>query len=71
MKDIASMIEAFSQNMVDYRLERGMSQSDLARKTGLTQATISRIENLKQYPSMVDMLKICGAFGVAPGAMFR
>jgi transcriptional regulator with XRE-family HTH domain len=40
------------------RLERGISQKELAEKTGLTRQTIHNIENGKQYPKLSNIIKI-------------
>lgn len=42
--------------MVAARKERNMTQKELAEKTGITQADISRIENGTRNPSL-DMIK--------------
>lgn len=42
--------------MVVARKERNMTQKELAEKTGITQADISRIENGTRNPSL-DMIK--------------
>lgn len=43
-----------------------MTQSDLAEKTGIAEATISRIENGIQVPRVSTVKKIARAMGVEP-----
>lgn len=40
---------------------RGISQEELAKRSGLTQAMISRISNSKRVPTIVNAIKIAGA----------
>lgn len=50
--------------MVDEREKQGMSQADLARKTGLTRTTISDYEKrVRPNPSIDALMKISGALG--------
>lgn len=40
---------------------RGISQDELAKRSGLTQAMISRISNSKRVPTIVNAIKIAAA----------
>lgn len=42
---------------MDYRVERGITQSDLAKKSGLTASMISKIESQHSVPSLKSFLK--------------
>lgn len=44
---------------------KGMSQSELARRTGLTVVTISRYVNLYREPTAYALRKICEVLGVS------
>ncbi len=44
------------QAMIDTRKKQNLTQKELSRRTGITQADISRIENGTRNPSL-DMLK--------------
>lgn len=47
------------------REERGLNQADLAKKSGITQATISRIESGEvTQPKSENLLKLAQALGV-------
>lgn len=47
------------QAMIDTRKKQNLTQKELSRRTGITQADISRIENGTRNPSL-DMLKKIG-----------
>lgn len=54
------------------RLERvrgGMSQIELARRTGIAQANLSNIENGKQDITVATLLQICLALGIKPSSV--
>lgn len=42
---------------MDYRVECGITQSDLAKKSGLTASMISKIESQHSVPSLKSFLK--------------
>lgn len=44
---------------------KGMSQSDLARATGITTSAISRYINTSREPTATIMRKICESLGVS------
>lgn len=44
---------------------KGMSQSDLARATGITTSAISRYINTSREPTATMMRKICESLGVS------
>lgn len=45
------------------RLEKNMSQSELARRSGVSKSTISRIEKYQVIPNLLTLIKIYKAFG--------
>ncbi len=47
------------------RKDRGISSYQLEFLSGITQATISRIENNKHSPSIDTLLKICNALEIS------
>ncbi len=51
----------FRDNLVDIMDEKGYTQERLARKTGLTQATISKYINKKQMPSIKAIVNLAYA----------
>lgn len=48
-----------------YRLEAGLSQAELALKTGRSVTAISKLENGKIRPSLVTMQRISQVLGVS------
>ena len=44
-----------------YRLQRGMSQGDIEKRTGLLRCYLSRVENGHTVPSLDTLQKIAGA----------
>jgi transcriptional regulator with XRE-family HTH domain len=48
--------------MIDQRLRKKMTQEDVAKKTGMLQSTISRIEDLTHgFPNLATLKKIADA----------
>ena len=54
---------AIMEEMLRLREEAGMSQSQLSKKTGITQPDISKLENGKANPSISTLKKVARAFG--------
>ncbi|HXE91642.1 MAG TPA: helix-turn-helix transcriptional regulator [Terriglobales bacterium] len=52
-----------------FRLQRGMSQGDIEKRTGLLRCYLSRVENGHTIPSLDTLAKIAGAMEV-PLAQF-
>ena len=54
-----------------YRLQRGMSQGDIEKKTGLLRCYLSRVENGHTVPSLDTLAKIASALDVPIGQFFN
>ena len=52
------------QAMIDARNSQHITQKELAEKTGITQADISRIENGTRNPSLAMMKRIAEGLGM-------
>lgn len=52
-----------------YRLQKGLSQGDIEKKTGLLRCYLSRVENGHTVPSLDTLAKIAGALDL-PLAQF-
>jgi transcriptional regulator with XRE-family HTH domain len=52
-----------SRMVIRARLERGMTQSDLARAAGMDQRVISRVETGQTLPTMRTLSKIADGLG--------
>ncbi len=55
----------------DYRVKRGLSQSELAKLVGVTASTISQIESNLIYPSLPALLKIAEVLSVDVTSFFQ
>lgn len=54
----------FTMNLKKIMIEREMTAADIARKTGMTQATLSRYINGKRIPNINSVIKIAKALNV-------
>ena len=61
--DIGATIRSF-------RLQRGMSQGDIEKRTGLLRCYLSRVENGHTVPSLDTLQKIAGALDLALSQFF-
>lgn len=55
----------FGDNLQYHLRENDMTQEELANRTGLTQASISRYANGTQLPGIRAVINIANAFGVS------
>lgn len=55
----------FTMNLKKLMIEREMTAADIARKTGMTQATLSRYINGKRIPKINSVIKIAKALNVS------
>lgn len=61
----------FSQRLRDLRHERGLSQDDLSRRTGIHTTAIGRLENGRREPRLTTILRLADGLGVAPGTLLE
>jgi len=54
----------------DYRLQKGMSQGDIEKRTGLLRCYLSRVENGHTVPSLETLQKIAGALDLQLAQFF-
>ena len=54
----------------NFRLQKGMSQGDIEKRTGLLRCYLSRVENGHTIPSLDTLSKIAGAMEVALSQFF-
>ena len=64
---IASNIGTTIRN---YRLQKGMSQGDIEKRTGLLRCYLSRVENGHTVPSLETLQKIAGALDLQLAQFF-
>jgi transcriptional regulator with XRE-family HTH domain len=67
MKSISSNIGG---TIRDFRLQKGMSQGDIEKRTGLLRCYLSRVENGHTVPSLETLQKIAGALEVQLSQFF-
>lgn len=63
-KERSSLRENIGQELVSFRKRAGLTQRDLAEKTGIDQAVISKIESGKANPSLSTIEDLCEGVGV-------
>lgn len=54
----------------NYRVERGLSQGDIERRTGLLRCYLSRVENGHTVPSLETLAKIAEALSITLADFF-
>jgi len=59
-----------ADRLTDLRRARGWSLEDLAERTGISRATLSRIERGDTSPTAAVLGRLAGAFGVAMAELF-
>ena len=62
--------KVFGENVRKYRLERGLSQEQLAEKVGLGSKSISPIENGYSFIAIEKLSKFCEALQVPAFSLF-
>lgn len=55
---------AIAQTIIEKRLEKGLSQSELAQKIGTKQSAISRLESGNYNPSIIFLEKVAKALNL-------
>ena len=60
---------AFSDTLRRLRLERFLSQAELARRSGVHALTVTRLESGRTAPSTRTVRALAEALGVQPGAL--
>jgi transcriptional regulator with XRE-family HTH domain len=65
-----SPLERFAANLKALRAERGWSQEDLSRASGLHTTAISKIEGANRAPRFPTIVILAEAFNVPAGQLF-
>lgn len=60
---------AFGQRVREVRLEKSMTQEQLAEAAGLHPTFISNVERGYRVPSVPTLLRLARSLGVSPGAL--
>lgn len=69
--EIIDMQYKLIKNLHKKRLEKNMSQKDIANITGLSQQAISRIETFQYSPSLPSLLKYMNALNLDINTLFQ
>lgn len=59
-------IDIFLKRLHSLILDRGITQSELCRKIGVTKATLSRYISFKRLPATKHLIKIAKALNTTP-----
>jgi len=72
VKDRAGAVSCMNigQSIRSYRLQKGMSQGDIEKRTGLLRCYLSRVENGHTIPSLDTLSKIAGAMEISLSQFF-
>jgi transcriptional regulator with XRE-family HTH domain len=62
--DNASIDEMIARRLKELRAERGWSLDDLARRSNVSRATLSRLENAEVSPTASVLNKLCATYGL-------
>lgn len=65
------MDTTIGENIVATRQVLGHSQTELSRKSGISQSTLSSIENSQRNPSFAMVLRVKRALGCSWAALLR
>src|SRR5437870_9583098 len=60
-RPLAALSMNIGETIRSYRLQKGMSQGDIEKRTGLLRCYLSRVENGHTIPSLDTLAKIAGA----------
>ena len=64
-------VQKLAENLKRIRTEKGISQGDIVKSTGIDKAMISNIENGKTNPTLATIAKLAGALGVSVGELMK
>ncbi len=67
---VKSISNNIGSTIRDFRLQKGMSQGDIEKRTGLLRCYLSRVENGHTVPSLETLQKIAGALEVQLAQFF-
>lgn len=59
------------QNLIEKRIEKNMTQRDIANKIGLSQQAVSRIEKYGNAPSITNLIKYLRALDLDINSIFK
>lgn len=69
--DASAIDRQIAQRLKALRAERGWSLDELARRSGISRASLSRLENAEVSPTASVLGKLCAAYGLAMSRLMR
>lgn len=61
----AEWVRTFKENLIDIMEEQGYNQKQLAKESGLSEATISNYVTGKMVPSIKGVINLSKTFGIS------
>ncbi|MCV3767027.1 helix-turn-helix domain-containing protein [Rhizobium sp. TRM95796] len=71
MEEIDPLDAQLAQRLKALRAERGWSLDDLAQRSGVSRATLSRLEKAEVSPTANVLGRLCGAYGMPMSRLMR
>jgi len=68
---MAKISKKLGNNLKMIRLEKGMSQGDICRASGMDRGYISRVESGQKNPTISNLEKIAMALKVSPDELLK
>jgi len=69
--DDSSLDRLIARHLKSLRAERGWSLDELARRSDVSRATLSRLENAEVSPTASALGKLCAAYGLTMSRLMR
>jgi len=63
--------EGFARNLFKHRRRAGLTQQELADRTGLHRTEISLLETCRRIPRIDTLIKVCDSLGVTPDQLLE
>ena len=68
---MAKISKKLGNNLKKIRLEKGFTQGDICRATGMDRGYISRVESGQKNPTISNLEKIANALGAKPNELLK
>lgn len=62
--ELRQLAEDFIDDLVEYRLNSGISQAEIAHRAGLRQSSVSRFEHAHRSPRLETIIRYIDALGL-------
>lgn len=71
MSEREQFAERFAFNLFKARRQAGLTQEELAKRTGLHRTEIGLLEHCRRLPRLDTFVKLCGALEVEPDQLLE